>query len=111
MNFDRNHMMSDRFVDHDQKGVKMMQDIWMQLVAMGAKAPPTPEPVIDSFIRDVKLQTDKIKARGGEVVFLRPRVQVHFGRLNKWDSPEINFGKKSSPLPDVKECTFRIIRN
>ena len=36
-----------------------MQDIWMQLAAMGAKAPPTPEPVIDSFIRDVKLKLIK----------------------------------------------------
>ena len=45
------------------------------IIAMGAKAPPTPEPVIDSFIRDVKLKTDQIIARGGQVAFLRPPSQ------------------------------------
>ncbi len=106
MNFDRNHMMSDRFVDHDKKGVKMMQDIWMQLVAMGAKAPPTPVHVIDSFIRDVKLHTDQIKARGGEVVFLRPPSSGPLWKAEQMGFPRDKFWEKILAVTGCKGMHF-----
>jgi hypothetical protein len=71
-NFARQNSMTDQFVDNDTAGVKMMQDIWMGLAQMGAKAPPMPQHVLDSLLLDVKKHTDAIKSRGGEVVFVRP---------------------------------------
>ena len=106
MNFDRNHMMSDRFVDHEKKGVKMMQDIWMQLAKMGAKAPPTPEHVVDSFIKDVKLHTDQIKARGGEVVFLRPPSSGPLWKGEQMGFPRDKFWEKILTVTGCKGMHF-----
>lgn len=101
MNFDRNNKMTDRFVDTDKAGVKMMQNIWMKLATLGAKAPPTPEPVIDSFIRDVKLHTDQIHARGGQVVFLRPPSSGPLWKGEQMGFPREKFWQK---ILDVTGC-------
>ena len=106
MNFDRNNMMTDRFVDGDKAGVKMMQDIWMQLAKMGAKAPPTPEHVIDSFIRDVKLHTDKIRARGGQVVFLRPPSSGPLWKGEQMGFPRDKFWQKILAVTGCKGMHF-----
>ena len=113
MNFDRNNKMTDRYVDQDRKGVKMMQDIWMQLASMGAKAPPMPVHVIDSFIKDVKFQTDQIRARGGEIVFLRPPSsgplwkgeQMGFPRDKFWEKILTVTGSKGMHFADHAELS------
>lgn len=118
MNFDRNNKMTDRFVDSDTAGVKMMQDIWMQLAKLGAKAPPKPEHVIDSFLTDIKLHTDQIIKRGGSVYFLRPPSsgplwqgeQMGFPRNKFWDKLLNITGCKGmhfADYPELKEmkCT------
>lgn len=106
MNFDRNSSMANRFVDHDQKGVKMMQDIWMQLAAMGAKAPPTPVHVVDSFIRDIKLCTDQIRARGGQVVFVRPPSSGPLWKGEQMGFPRDKFWEKILTVTGCKGMHF-----
>jgi hypothetical protein len=106
MNFDRNNKMTDHFVDQDKKGVKMMQDIWMQLAKMGAKAPPTPEHVVDSFIKDVKLHTDQIKARGGEVVFLRPPSSGPLWKGEQMGFPKEKYWEKILTVTSCKGMHF-----
>ncbi|MBK8702079.1 MAG: hypothetical protein IPN29_21910 [Saprospiraceae bacterium] len=111
MNFDRQNMMTDRFVDTDTAGVKMMQDIWLQIAKMGDKAPPTPVHVIDSFLLDVKKHTDLITARGGKVFFLRPTSsgplwqgeQMGFPRDKFWEKLLTVTGSQGMHFEDYPE--------
>jgi hypothetical protein len=51
---------------------EMMRNVWLGFAKEGSKAPPIPKGKIDTFLMDVATHIDKIKARGGEVIFLRP---------------------------------------
>ncbi|MFT3796068.1 hypothetical protein [Flavobacterium sp.] len=67
--FDRQTYMTDHFVA-DTAQVNMVKGIWAGLAKM-----PMPPPMNDqqllAFIQDIKKSTDKIKARGGDVIFVR----------------------------------------
>ena len=78
----------------------------MQLASMGAKAPPTPEHVIDSFIRDVKIHTDQITARGGKVVFLRPPSSGPLWKAEQMGFPRDKFWEKILAVTGCKGMHF-----
>lgn len=89
--FDRQTYMTDNFVA-DTAQVGMVRNIWAGLAKM-----PTPPPMNDQqilvFIQDIKKSTDKIKARGGDVIFVRTPSSgafrqmelMGFARARYWD--------------------------
>lgn len=66
---DRQTYMTDPFVA-DANQVNAVRGIWKFLMD-GPKGPPMTDPQIAVIIQSVKKCTDKIKARGGEVIFVR----------------------------------------
>ena len=69
VNFDRQEYMTDEFSADtvEQNKVKAIWDVFRQM----SKDPPASGAKLDSILNSVKLAVDKIKARGGEVLFVR----------------------------------------
>lgn len=68
--FDRQDKMTDRFV-HDTTLQNKVKGIWGLLSKMAASAPPPAKQQIDSIFAVVKTDIDKIRSRGGQVLFVR----------------------------------------
>jgi hypothetical protein len=84
--------MTPRFlVDTALQG--QVENVWRFVIDRGRKAPPPKEDPLPSILQSIKDDVDKIKARGGEVVFLRPPSsglfraveQGGFPRSKYWD--------------------------
>ena len=90
--FDRQSYMTDDLVK-DPRQIKQVTDVWELFGKLGAKAPPITVGATDSIIASVKAAVDKIKARGGQVIFVRtpssgPMLameKVAFAREKFWD--------------------------
>lgn len=88
--FDRQNKMTDRFVQ-DTALQGRVQRIWLLL--MGAKMTPPKTDPVPAVMTTVKESVDKIRARGGDVVFVRtpssgPMAQGEgqiFNRNRLWD--------------------------
>ncbi|MBD3581089.1 hypothetical protein [Flavobacterium selenitireducens] len=89
--FDRQTCMTDRFA-HDTSQVNVVRGIWAGMLK-AKMGPPLTDAQIDAIVRNVKKSTDRIKARGGKVVFVRtpssgPFLQgetMGFPRARYWD--------------------------
>ncbi|WP_284653114.1 hypothetical protein [Flavobacterium terrisoli] len=103
--FERQEYMTASFVANP-KECQQVKDIWTFFAGMVQHAPPVPPAVFDGIFASVKADIDKIKARGGHVVFVRtpssgPYFQgesMGFPRDKFWDrllketnSPGIHF--------------------
>jgi hypothetical protein len=69
--FDRQMYMTDKFLV-DTNLQNRVSAIWQFFNSMSKKAPPISEADLDAIFQSVKSATDKITARGGQVLFLRP---------------------------------------
>ncbi len=69
--FDRQMYMTNRF-EADTNLQNKVSGIWKFFGKMAKGAPPMADDELNAIFQSVKEATDKIKARGGEVVFLRP---------------------------------------
>ena len=69
VNFDRQSYMTRKFVA-DTSLQNMVKNNWIRLGKAMAGPPPSPGK-LDSFMHIIKVATDKIKSRGGEVWFVR----------------------------------------
>jgi hypothetical protein len=67
--FNRQEYMTDDFVK-DTIRVNQVRGIWKVLIGMMKEPPPTGGK-LDSIMTSIKLTVDKIKARGGQVLFVR----------------------------------------
>jgi hypothetical protein len=67
---DRQEFMTPEFVA-DTNQTNKVKGIWAGFAEMGKNAPPMPAAALDAIFESVKKATDKIKARGGEVLFVR----------------------------------------
>ena len=69
VNFDRQEYMTDQFSTDtiEQNKVKAIWDTFRQM----SKDPPASGGKLDTIMNTVKLAVDKIKARGGDVLFVR----------------------------------------
>ncbi len=89
--FARQSSMDPRFVA-DTNLQNQVKDVWVAF-GRGNTAPPVSGAALDSIIYSVKADVDKIKARGGEVIFVRPPssgpaiMMEHkgFPRTDYWD--------------------------
>ena len=68
--FDRQDKMYDRFVA-DTNLQNKVKSIWQDIGKMMASIPPLSASQQDSIIATVKTDCDKIKARGGQIIFVR----------------------------------------
>jgi hypothetical protein len=68
--FDRQSKMSDKFLA-DTTLQNQVKSIWSFFAEMGKSMPPVPEPVITGIFNRTKASVDKIRARGGQVLFVR----------------------------------------
>ena len=68
--FDRQSKMTPAFLA-DTGLQHQVQNIWVFLMTMGKNAPPPKTDPIPPILQSAKAAVDKIKARGGEVVFIR----------------------------------------
>lgn len=68
--FDRQSYMTDKFVN-DTNLRKQVTTVWGMFGKMAEKMPPISDTVINSVIASVKTACDAIRARGGEVIFVR----------------------------------------
>jgi len=69
--FDRQMYMTDRF-ERDTNLQNQVSGIWKLFGKMAQGAPPMPDDELNAIFQSTKVDIDKIKARGGEVLFLRP---------------------------------------
>jgi len=90
--FSRQSSMTPRFLA--DTGLRhRVQNVWLFVMEMGKKAPPPKQDPIPPILATVKEAVDKIRARGGEVVFTRtPSSGLMFGveqhvcpRARCWD--------------------------
>jgi hypothetical protein len=88
--FERQARMTDRFLV-DTTLQNKVKDIWYFFYQFEKQAPPMQDSVLTSILQSVKTATDKIKARGGEVLFVRtpstnyPGEATGFPREKYWD--------------------------
>jgi len=80
-NFDRQTYMTDHFVT-DTAQVGIVRNIWNGLAKM-PMPPPMNDAQILAFLQDIKKSTDKIKARGGDVIFVRTPSSGPFREMEK----------------------------
>jgi hypothetical protein len=90
--FDRQMYMTRQFTG-DTAMQHRVSAIWAFFGQMAQKAPPMPPEALEHIFQTVKTATDKIKARGGEVIFVRTPSsgpawmgeQMGFPREKFWD--------------------------
>jgi hypothetical protein len=90
--FDRQAYMTDKFTQDMKLRIQVM-NIWKFFSDMHKLAPPMPASELEGIFKSVKVAVDKIKARGGEVLFVRtpssgPYLQgetIGFPRAQYWD--------------------------
>ena len=68
--FDRQAYMTDSFVANDAER-NQVKGVWAFFAKMAMSAPPMPPAAFEAIFKSVKADIAKIKARGGEVVFVR----------------------------------------
>lgn len=68
--FARQSFMSTRFVN-DPDQCNQVKEIWALFAKMAQSAPPMPPQAFEGMFQSVKADIAKIKARGGQVVFVR----------------------------------------
>ncbi|HZF65205.1 MAG TPA: hypothetical protein VEZ55_11995 [Chitinophagaceae bacterium] len=66
---ERQTYMSEMFLN-DTAEVRKVTDIWTTLI-MSDKTPPTAGEALKAVFNDIKTAVDKIRSRGGEVIFVR----------------------------------------
>jgi hypothetical protein len=90
--FGRQAYMTKRFVANEAE-CNQVKGVWAFFAKMAMSAPPMPPQAYDAIFNSVKADIAKIKARGGEVVFVRtpssgPYLQgenIGFPRAKFWD--------------------------
>jgi hypothetical protein len=68
--FSRQSKMTPRFVA-DTNLQRQVQNVWSFVMELGRKAPPPKQDPVPPILAEVKNAVDKIRARGGDVVFIR----------------------------------------
>jgi len=95
---DRNSEMWSRVVN-DEKFREEAKGQWLIALSQnapppgpnGEPPPPMPDEAINAIINSVKTNVDKIRARGGEVVFIQPPVDGPFAAAEQGGFPRERF--------------------
>lgn len=90
---DRQSYMTDNFVS-DPKPLKQVTDVWEIFGKMAATMPPVTPEAINTAVTKVKGLVDKIKARGGQVIFVRTPSSGPLRAMEKMAFPREQFWEK-----------------
>jgi hypothetical protein len=90
---DRQNYMTESLVK-DPNQIKQVTDVWQMLGRIAASMPPVTEGAVDSVIASVKASCDKIKARGGKVIFVRTPSSGPLRAMEKMAFPREKFWDK-----------------
>ena len=90
--FERQEYMNDAFLASPAE-INQVKGNWVFFAKMEMSGPPTPPQAYDAIFKSVKENINKIKARGGEVVFVRTPSSggyykgesIEFPRAKFWD--------------------------
>jgi len=98
--FTRQSSMDDRFLK-DTNLQNQVRGIWAMLSTLGRRDPPPTGGKLDSILLVVKTDVDKIKARGGEVIFIRTPSSGPF-----WEGEQKAFPKEKywNKILEVTGC-------
>lgn len=114
--FDRQNYMNDSFLQNPNE-INQVKGNWAFFAKMSKLAPPTPPEAYEAIFKSVKEQVNRIKSRGGEVVFVRtpssgvylegenmayPRAKFWERLLKETNCPGIHF--MDYPLLSQFEC-------
>ena len=91
--FDRQSYMTDDLIK-DSNQIKQVTAVWEMFGKLAAQAPPITIGATDSIIVSVKEAVDKIKARGGQVIFVRTPSSGPFLAMEKMAFPREKFWNK-----------------
>ena len=97
---DRQNYMTETLVK-DPNQIKQVTDVWQMLGKIAASMPPVTEGAVDSVMASVKASCDKIKARGGRVIFVRTPSSGPLREMEKMAFPREKFWDK---LLAVTQC-------
>jgi hypothetical protein len=68
--FDRQSYMNDEFLNSPDE-INQVKGNWVFFSKMAQMAPPTPPQAYEAIFKEVREQVNRIKSRGGDVVFVR----------------------------------------
>jgi hypothetical protein len=91
--FDRQCYMTDELVK-DPKQIKRVTDVWQMLGKLSSEAPPITDAATDSIITSVSISVNKIKQRGGKVIFVRTPSSGPFLAMERAGFPREKFWNK-----------------
>lgn len=91
--FDRQNYMNDEFLNN-QDEINQVKGNWVFFAKMSKLAPPTPPEAYEAIFKSVKDQVNKIKARGGEVVFVRTPSSGAYLQGENMAYPRANFWER-----------------
>lgn len=91
--FDRQSKMSDKFLE-DTTLQNKVKAIWAFFGEMAKSMPPVPEEVITGILNRTKACVDKIRARGGQVLFVRTPSSGPMGMGENMGFPREKFWNK-----------------
>jgi hypothetical protein len=103
-NFERQSCMDPRFLK-DSNLPKKVQNIWLAF----EKAFPINPPAgarLDSFLNAMKTDVDKIKERGGQVIFLRTPSSNHYLEVEKKYFPREKYWEKLLAITNCNGIHF-----
>ena len=84
---DRQSYMDEHFAG-DTLQQQAVQHIWTWIIELGSHAPPPPPTMVPNVLKNVKAAVDRIRARGGEVVFTRTPSSGVFWEIEKQAFPK-----------------------
>ncbi|MGZ5220911.1 MAG: hypothetical protein ACXWV2_07175 [Chitinophagaceae bacterium] len=87
---DRQSKMSDQFVA-DTTLQNKVKSIWKYFAEIGRTRPPVSEEIITGVLNRAKVSIDKIKARGGQVLFIRTPASGPMGMGENMGFPRDKF--------------------
>jgi hypothetical protein len=90
ISFDRQNTMTPRFLA-DTSLQHQVKNIWLFLMAAGRNAPRPAVSPVPGIFQSVKEAVEKIKARGGDVVFVKPPVNGPFQAAEMGGFPRAKF--------------------
>lgn len=90
--FDRQTYMADLFLN-DSNEINKQTNIWTRLIS-GDKTPPLEGDALNAVFEEVRLAVDKIRSRGGKVIFVRPPSSGPMGAGEKMAFPRDKYWDK-----------------
>lgn len=91
--FDRQCYMTDQLVN-DTNQLNQVKMVWGMLGKMAEKMPPITDAQVDKIMQSVKIACDKIRARGGQVMFVRTPSSGPLRAMERMAFPREKFWNK-----------------